>query len=431
MTRIIIKNGTIIDPGNGREEKSDLLLENGLVKSIGGKAPAKGAQVIEAKGMMVCPGLIDMHVHLREPGDEHKETIRSGTSAAAAGGVTSLACMPNTQPALDNAGMVDFVLSKAKLEGVVNVFPVAAITKERQGKELTEIGGLKRVGVGAISDDGDGVMDAGLQRRALQYARMFDMPILTHAEDKNLSGSGVMHEGYWSTRLGLAGIPAAAEEVMVARDIILAEETGGILHISHASTAGTIELVRQAKKRGLASLTCETAPHYFSLDDSSLESYDTNYKMSPPLRSADDVKAIIAGIADGTVDAIATDHAPHSINDKAVEFDNAAKGIIGLETMLGLANSILVEQAKIPLAKVLSLMTVNPAAILRLKKGNLAPGQDADVMIFDPREAWTVDAGEFHGKSVNSPFIGMKLRGRVKHTVCGGKLVYSNGEVLV
>ncbi len=430
MTKLLIKNGTVVDPASGRQEKLDVLVEAGKIKQLGGKAAAKAGGCIDAKGMIVCPGLVDMHVHLREPGDEHKETIRSGTMAAAAGGVTSVACMPNTNPPIDNEGMMDFVLAKAKLEGIVNVYSVAAITKGRQGKELTEIGELKRAGVVGLSDDGDGVMDAALQRRAFQYAKMFDLPILTHAEDKNLSGDGVMHEGYWSTRLGLSGIPAAAEEVMAARDIILAEEAGGILHISHVSTAGTIELVRRAKKRGVKQLTCETAPHYFSLDDSSLVDYDTNYKMYPPLRSKQDVKAIVVGIKDGTVDAIATDHAPHSIDDKAVEFDNAAKGIIGLETMLGLAYTVLVEREKIPLAKVLALMTVKPAAILRLDKGRLIEGGDADITIFHPDEEWTVKAAELHSNSSNSPFIGRKLKGRVKHTICGGKLVYSNGEIL-
>jgi dihydroorotase len=424
---ILIKNARVIDPASGVDEVRDLAVEAGKIVA---KAPA-GAQVVDAKGLWLLPGLVDMHVHLREPGQEGKETIASGTRAAAAGGVTSLIAMPNTMPAMDSVAIVELVKAKAASEGVVHVFPSACVTKARAGAELTEIGELAKAGAVLLTDDGDPVANAELMRRALEYASMFNLVLMQHCEDHALTSGGVMNEGEVATRLGLRGYPKASEAVLVARDLVLAESTGGRLHMGHLSGAASIELMRQAKKRGLKNVTCETAPHYFALTDQWIadHDYDTYGKMNPPLGSAEDRAAVVAGIKDGSIDAIATDHAPHSSLDKAVEFDKAAFGIIGLETSLALTLTELVHKDLITASRAVELLSLNPAKILGLKgKGSLAVGSDADLCLVDPAEAWVVEAEKFQSKSRNTPFEGMKLKGRVKRTMVAGRWVYEDGK---
>ncbi|MBI3085117.1 MAG: dihydroorotase [candidate division NC10 bacterium] len=425
--RILIEGGRVIDPANKVDAVLDLWIEDGRIAALGPQPPVRNApppdRVLDARGKVVCPGFVDLHVHLREPGREDKETIATGTRAAARGGFTSVCCMPNTNPVNDNQSVTEFILDRARKEGAVNVFPVGAITKGQQGEELAEIGELVRAGCLAISDDGKPVMNAEIMRRALEYAGMFSIPVIQHAEDLHMTGKGVMHEGLVSTDLGLGGIPAASEAVIVARDILLAELTGSHLHVAHVSTAEAIRLIREAKAKGLH-VTCEVTPHHFAVTDEAVRSFSTNAKMSPPLRSSRHVEAIKAGLTDGTIDAIATDHAPHTVQEKEQEFDYAPNGIIGLETAFGLTMTVLVEGEVLTLNQAIAHLTSEPARIFNLPKGTLSVGADADVTILDPTREWVVDVRKFASKSRNSPFHGWKLRGEVLATIVGGKVVW-------
>lgn len=422
---VLIKNGRVVDPSQSLDMVSDIYVQGDRVKEISERidTPRKSDTVIDASGQIVAPGLVDIHVHLREPGYEHKETIRTGCLAAAAGGFTSIVCMPNTNPINDNASVTEYILLKARTEGIVNVFPIGAITKGEKGAELADIGEMCEAGCVAISDDGMPVTDSGLMRKAMEYVRPFGIPVITHAEDIGLSAGGVMNEGFVSTELGLRGIPAASEEVGVVRDIILCELTGTPLHICHVSTKGSVRLVRAAKKRG-AKVTAEATPHHFTLTDKEVYGYNTNAKMNPPLRTQEDVDAIIEGIADGTIDVIATDHAPHSQDEKNVEFDLAPFGIVGLETALSLSLE-LVEKGIITLEEMIKKLTVVPSEIVGIERGTLAPGSIADLVVFDPEESRTIDPGEFSSKSRNTPFSGWELKGVVSNTIVSGKVVFS------
>ena len=422
---VLIKNGRVIDPSQSLDMVSDIYVQGDRVKEISGRidTPRKSDTVIDASGQIVAPGLVDIHVHLREPGYEHKETIKTGCLAAAAGGFTSIVCMPNTNPINDNASVTEYILLKARTEGIVNVFPIGAITKGEKGAELADIGEMCEAGCVAISDDGMPVTDSGLMRKAMEYVRPFGIPVITHAEDIGLSAGGVMNEGFTSTELGLRGIPAASEEVGVVRDIILCELTGTPLHICHVSTKGSVRLVRAAKKRG-AKVTAEATPHHFTLTDKEVYGYNTNAKMNPPLRTQEDVDAIIEGIVDGTIDVIATDHAPHSQDEKNVEFDLAPFGIVGLETALSLSLE-LVEKGIITLEEMIKKLTIVPSEIVGIERGTLAPGSIADLVVFDPGESRTIDPGEFFSKSRNTPFSGWELKGVVSNTIVSGKVVFS------
>ncbi|HTP03699.1 MAG TPA: dihydroorotase [Nitrospirota bacterium] len=419
--KILIKNGHLADPANKVDEKLDVLVSNGKISKLGkpGSLPANGCKVIDAAGMFVAPGLIDMHVHLREPGFEYKETITTGTAAAKIGGFTSVCCMPNTNPVNDNRSVTEFILAQAR-NASTQVFPIGAITKASRGEELAEMGELHAAGCVAISDDGQPVMNASMMRRAMEYSKIFDMLIISHCEDSILSGKGVMNEGIVSTELGLRGIPRAAEDVMTARDISLAELTGARLHIAHVSTAGSVRMIRDAKSRGVK-VTAETCPHYFSLTEEAVRGYNTLAKMNPPLRTVDDVAAVKQGLTDGTLDVIATDHAPHAMDEKSGEFDYAPFGIVGLETALGLTLK-LVHEDVLSLTEAIRKLSVNPALILKLDKGTLSAGADADITIIDLNEDWTVAASQFKSKSKNTPFDGWKLRGKAVHTIVGGKI---------
>ncbi|MEW6386394.1 MAG: dihydroorotase [Thermodesulfobacteriota bacterium] len=421
---LLISGGLVVDPGQNLEEPRDLLIGEGKIVALEppGKISPEGRRVIDAKGLVVAPGLIDMHVHLREPGEEYKETIATGARAAVRGGFTGVAAMPNTKPVNDTAAITRFILDQAQAAGLARVYPVAAISVGSQGHTLSEYGDLKAAGAVALSDDGWPVRQALLMRRALEYARTFDLPIISHCEDLDLRADGVMHEGQISLRLGLKGIPAAAEEVMVFRDIDLARLTGGRLHIAHVSTAGSVEIIRRAKAGGIP-VTAETAPHYFSLTDEAVLGFDTNAKVNPPLRTAEDVAAIKTGLADGTLDAIACDHAPHSSLEKEVEFAEAAFGLIGLETSLGLSLK-LVHEGTLTLSQLIAKMSTNPARILGLPGGSLTPGSRADVTIIDPNREWTVDVNAFASKSRNCPFQGWNLKGKAVATIVGGQVVW-------
>jgi len=424
--RILIAGGRVIDPANKRDAVLNVLIEDGRIAEVAspGAHPAPAAdRVLDARGKVVCPGFVDLHVHLREPGREDMETIATGTRAAARGGFTSVCCMANTTPVNDNQSVTDFIIDRARRDGAVHVFPIGAISKGMNGEELAEIGELIGAGCVAISDDGKPVMNAELMRRALEYSTLFSVPVIQHAEDVHLTGKGVMHEGRVSTELGFKGIPAASESVIVARDLLLAELTGGHYHVAHVSTAEAIQLVREAKRKGLR-VTCEAAPHHFALSDEAVRGFDTNTKMSPPLRSNRHVEAVKAGLRDGTVDAIATDHAPHTIQDKEVEFDYAANGIIGLETAFGLTVSMLVEGEVLTLHQAIARLTSEPARIFGLPKGTLSIGADADVTIVDPAREWVVDIAKSASKSRNSPFHGWKLRGQVLATIVSGKIAW-------
>jgi dihydroorotase len=429
----LIVGARLIDPAAGVDGVCPVLLRGGKVEAVGEEALRQGsaARRVAAEGLWLLPGLVDMHVHLREPGQEGKESIASGTRAAAAGGVTTVVAMPNTTPATDSVAIVELVRAKARAEGVVHVLPAAAVTKGRQGAELSEIGELARSGVVVFTDDGDGVANAELLRRALEYGSMFHVLIVEHCEDKALSNDGVMHEGTHSLRLGLRGWPSAAEAAMAARDIVLAEATGGRIHFAHLSSRQSLDLVRSAKARGL-SVSAETAPHFFALNDGWLAGhpYDTDGKMNPPLGSEDDRLAVVEALKDGTLDCIATDHAPHGSLDKAVEFDKAAFGILGLETSLALTLDRLVHPGHISAARAVELLSSRPAQLLGLEgvKGTLAKGADADLCLVDPGQDWTVDPEQFHSKSRNTPFKGMGLKGRVKRTMVAGRWVYEDGK---
>ena len=428
---IVIKNGRVIDPANGLDEPKDLLIDKGRIKALespgsisfdAGEKPS----VIDAKGCVVCPGLIDMHVHFREPGFEYKETITSGCRSAAAGGFTSVAVMPNTNPVNDTRAVTEHILSLARTEDIINVYPIAAITQKLEGERLSEMADLKDAGAIAFSDDGRPVMNNELMRRAFEYSKMFKLPLIQHSEMLDLTEGGCMNEGMVSTELGLKGMPAEAEDIMVYRDIALLEKTGGRLHVAHISSKNSVDLVRQAKSRGL-SVTCEVAPHHFTLTDEAVRGYDTNTKMSPPLRAIDDVEAIKEGLQDGTIDIIATDHAPHDIADKQVEYQNACFGIVGLETALPLSLK-LVDEKILSMGDVIKKLTSTPADIFNLKAGSLSLGNEADILIFNPSLEYSIDISKFHSKSKNSPFDGWKVKGKVIHTLVKGKTAYSANE---
>ncbi len=421
--KLLIKNSRVIDPANNIDDSLDILVEGNIIKKIAKGIKAEGtAKIIDAKGKIVTPGLIDIHTHLREPGFEYKETIKTGTMAAAAGGFTTICCMPNTNPVNDNRVVTEFILSKSAKEGIVNVLPIGAITKGSQGKELAEIGDMRSAGCVAISDDGRGVMDAEVMRRGLEYTKAFDIPVIAHCEDANLSSGGAMNEGFASTTLGLRGIPKAAEDVMVVRDIALSELTGAKLHIAHVSSAGSVESIRTAKKRGIK-VSCETCPHYFSLTEDAVIGYNTNAKVNPPLRTKEDVRAIKEGLKDGTIDIIASDHAPHAVHEKEIEFDYASFGMIGLETSLPLILS-LVREGVLTLNDAIAKITINPARLLKLKKGALSEGADADITIIDPEKEWVVDVNNLKSKSKNTPFVEWKMKGKAVMTIVGGSIVY-------
>jgi len=424
---ILIKGGKVVDPGRF-VGVGDVLIDQGKVSAVGPnlQAPA-GSTMIEAKDRLVLPGFVDLHVHFREPGFEYKETIQSGSAAAVAGGFTTVCCMPNTNPVNDNQAVTEFILERARLAGLANVWPVGAITKGSEGKELAEIGDLRRSGCVAISDDGKPVMNSLVMRRAMEYALAFDLTVVDHCEDLHLAEGGCMNEGLVSTELGLPGIPSAAEDVMVARNLSLSELTGARLHLAHISTAGSVRMVREAKARGIK-VTAEACPHHFTLTEEVVRGYNTHAKMNPPLRTWDDVRAIKEGLRDGTIDVIATDHAPHATQEKQQDFTEAPFGIVGLETALSLTLG-LVEEGVMSLEQAVEKLTSAPAAAFGLKKGTLAVGADADVTIVDHQAQWVVDPGKFRSKSRNTPFVGWKVKGRVLTTIVGGRVVFEAGPL--
>src|SRR6516164_2747097 len=419
MNTLCIRNGRVIDPAQGIDQVTDLWIRGEQVLGVGPQPHLAPDKTLDAKNLVVCPGLIDMHVHLREPGREEDETISTGTAAALAGGVTSVACMPNTEPALDSQAAAEFVHLQAKRAGNANVFPVGAITKGRHVKELAEIGGLVDGGAVAFTDDGSPVVSAEIMRRAMEYCKMFDKAVLSHSEDLDLTRGGIMNEGFESMRLGLRGMPAAAEEVMVYREIALAELTGARVHILHVSTAGSVELIRRGKQRGVR-ISGEACPHHFTLTDKCLRTFDSNYKMAPPLRTDDDVQAILAGLRDNTLEVIATDHAPHAPEKKMRELDQAPNGIIGLETLLPVCIKSLIEPGHLTWPQLIEKLTLAPARVLGIDRGTLKPGAIADIAIIDPAVAWTIDPDQFKSKSRNCPFAGWQVRGKAYAVVIGG-----------
>lgn len=420
--KTLIKGGFVIDPKSGKNGLFDLIIDKGKIVEIGNDLEFTTGDIVDVTGKYIVPGLVDAHCHLREPGFEYKEDIETGTQSAAVGGFTSIACMPNTNPVIDNESVVKNIISRAKQDGFVNVYPIGAITKGQAGDELSEIGELKFAGAVAISDDGKPVKKASIMKKALQYASMFDITVISHCEDLDLAEDGFMNEGYQSTIMGLKGIPSAAEEVMVARDLILAEYTNAPIHIAHVSSELSVDLVRNAKKRGVK-VTCETCPHYFVLTEESCEGFNTLAKVNPPLRTGKDVNAIIEGLRDGTIDIIATDHAPHHIDEKNVEFAAAANGMVGFETALPLAITYLLKTNVLTLEQIVEKMCINPSRILGLNKGSLEVGKAADITIIDIDEDVTVDVTKFKSKSKNSPFDGYKLKGAVYYTIVNGKFV--------
>jgi dihydroorotase len=422
--RYCIKGGEIVDPAGGFVGVGDLLIEDGKVIGVGSELPVENCQMHDASGKMVFPGLIDLHTHLREPGREDEETIASGSKAAIKGGFTGIACMANTDPVIDNAPLIEFVKNQAQSAGFAKVYPVGAITKGLKGQELAEMGAMAQAGAVAFSDDGKSVTNAAVFREALEYSTQFGLPLLLHEEDPNLAGDGVMHEGYWSTVLGLPGTPSVAEEVMIARDILLAEYTGARVHFCHLSAAGGVRLLREAKQRGLK-ISAEVTPHHFSLTDELIQSYNPVYRVSPPLRSASDLIALREGLQDDTIDAIATDHAPHSIEEKHREFSLAPTGVIGLETALAVAWTELVLKGVLAKERLIMKLSVKPAEILGISGGSLKSGNPADVVIFDPNLEWTVTTEDLVSKSKNSPFINMKLTGKVEKVWVDGILKYA------
>lgn len=420
----LIKNGTIIEPTRGQEERLDILIENGKIVALAEEIAAEaGVEVIDAAGKYILPGLIDMHVHLREPGYEHKETIKSGTRAAAKGGFTTVCCMPNTDPVADNPSVIRYIQHRAAEEGTVKVLPIGAITKKLEGQEIAEIGMLKEAGVVALSDDGKCVMNSGVMRRAMEYATPFTLPFIVHCEDHDLVDNGMVNEGIASVEGGLAPYPAAAEEIIIARDIRLAEMTGAQLHIAHLTTRGGVELVRQAKAKGLP-VTCEVTPHHLALTEEDVLSYNTNFKVNPPLRSKEDVAALIEGLQDGTIDTIATDHAPHAYEEKTVEFAYAPFGIAGLETAFPVLYTCLVKDGKLSLLELVEKMATNPAKVLHLFAGRLVEGVDADLTIVDLETEIEVTLKDFVGKSKNNPFIGKHVTGWPVLTMVRGQVAY-------
>jgi len=428
VSRLLIKNARVVDPSQKLDEGLDILVVDGKIAKLAERISDARAEVIDATGLVAAPGFVDVHVHLREPGFEYKETIASGTAAAVAGGFTAVCCMPNTCPVNDNPAVTEFIRARAREAGHCRVYPIGAISKGQAGEELAEMGEMVRAGAVAFSDDGKPVVSSYLMRRAMEYSLLFGVPIVDHCEEPSLVGRGVMHEGAVATRLGLAGIPAAAEEIAVLRDIVLAELTGARVHIAHLSTKGALEAVRQAKGKGLA-VSCEVTPHHLALTDEAVASsnYDTNTKMNPPLRSAEHVEAVLGGVLDGTVDCLATDHAPHHADEKAVEFDKAPFGIVGLETAVPVTFDLLVAKHRMPLSRFVALWSTNPARIFRLPGGTLRVGAPADITIFDPELRQKVDPGKFRSASRNTPFAGWRLRGWPVITVVGGKVVFRRG----
>ena len=420
--KVLIKNGRVIDPANKLDAVQDILIADGVISQIADSISAEDAEIIDAAGKIVTPGLIDIHTHLRDPGQEYKEDIVSGTRAAAAGGVTSLACMPNTSPVNDNLPVTQYIINKAQQAGYANVFPIGAVSAGMKGETLSEMGELKAGGCVAFSDDGKPVLNGELMRRAFEYADTFDAPIISHAEDLAIVSDGCMNEGDVATELGLKGIPWVAEDAAVARDIMLAEFSGARLHVAHVSTKGSVELVRAAKKRGVR-VSCEVTPHHFTLTEEAVRGYDTNAKMNPPLRHQGDVDAICAGLADGTIDAIATDHAPHHYDEKNVEFPIALNGIVGLETMLPLTLD-LVAKGTVSLNQAIALLTCQPAAIIGIERGSLSVGAVADVAIIDIEQPWSLDVNKLQSKSKNTPFGGFAFKGCVVRTLLAGKTVF-------
>lgn len=423
MPTILVQNGRVIDPSQGMDRVTNLLIADGRIAAYDA-APTGQETIIDAAGKIVAPGLIDMHVHLREPGREEDETIETGTAAALAGGFTSVACIPNTEPPIDSQAAIEFVRGQAARADNCNVFVIACVSKNREGKELAEIGQLVEAGAVAFTDDGAPIYSSELMRRAFEYCLMFDKPVMNHAEIRELTEHGVMHEGLTSLILGLPGMPPAAEHVMASRDLALAEETGGRYHLMHVSTGGSVDAVRRAKQRGIR-VTTEVCPHHFTLTDESLRSFDANFKTNPPLRGRGHVKGCIDGLVDGTIDAIVTDHAPHAKEKKMQELDRAPFGIVGLETALGLVVTKLIEPGHLDWPTALEKMTVNPARILGVQKGTLQIGADADVTVIDPKIRWTVNPAEFRSKSTNTPFAGWELTGRAEVVIVGGRVKFT------
>ncbi len=417
---LLVRNGRLVDPARNIDTVTDVVIRAGKIRAIGA-ANVSGIPTFDATGFVVAPGFFDIHVHLREPGTEEAETIATGGSAAVAGGFTAIAAMPNTYPPNDNPSITHYIVSEARRSSPARVFPIGTITKAQKGETLAEIGEMFEAGIVGVSDDGKPVMDGQLFRRALEYAQMFDIPVIQHCEDLNLSKGGVMHEGMYSTRLGLKGIPAAAEETMVSRDLILSDMTGGKYHIAHLSTRRSVQMVRDAKGRGLR-VSAEVTPHHFTLTDAAVADYDTNAKMNPPLRSADDVAAVLEGIRDGTIDAIASDHAPHHINLKMLEFDRAPFGITGLETAVGLA----LTRLQLPIRRLIELFSTNAQKIMKVAPWGLFEGSDADLTVLDLNRAWTFDVHQSRSRSRNSPFHGWQMQGKAIATIVGGKIVYED-----
>jgi dihydroorotase len=427
MTRLLLKGGRVVDPVQGIDATLDVLLGEGKVLEVGPRVSSRGTQVLEMKGLVVCPGFIDVHTHLREPGREDKETIATGTRAAAAGGFTTVCAMPNTEPVNDNEGITRSILEKARAEGAVRVFPIGAITRGSQGEELAEYGDLREAGCVAVSDDGHPVASARVMRRALEYAKSFELVVIDHCEDKTLSEKTCMNEGAVSTLLGLRGVPAAGEAMVVERDVLLAELTGGRLHVAHVSAAGSLDAIRRGKARGVR-VTAEATPHHLFLTDEAVREsgYDTSTKMNPPLRSEADRQALVAALGDGTVDCIATDHAPHTVDDKNVEFDAAAFGVVGLETAVALCLDRLVGEDALDLPRLVALLASGPARVLSLPGGTLAPGSPADVTVLDLGRKRQVDPARFQSKGRNTPFAGWILKGWPVLTVVGGRVAWDD-----
>ena len=423
MRELLIRNGRVVDPSSNRDEIADVFIRGGNIVAVAPNFDAAGAKVFDATGLTVAPGFVDMHVHLREPGFEYAETIETGAKCAAAGGFTSICAMPNTSPVNDSATVTSYIIERARKYAVVKVYPIGAITKNSAGEELSGIGSMKQAGIVAISDDGKPVMNARLMRRAMEIAGGFGLPVINHCEDLTLSAGGDMHEGAESVRLGLRGIPSCSEDVMVARDILLAEVTGAHYHVAHISTQHSVAMVGFAKSRGLP-VTCEATPHHFALSDEAMEPYDSNYKMKPPLRGVSDARAVLDGLAAGTVDAIATDHAPHAGSEKMQEFERCPFGIIGLETAIGLAFRDMVHPGRITLSRMVDLFSTAPARILRLNAGTLKPGAPADLTILDTAREWTYDVNKSYSKSRNSPFHGARFRGGPVATIVNGAFVW-------
>ena len=429
MGRLLLKNGRVVDPVNGLDEIRDVLIDKGVIVRVEkGLSGEKDDTVRDCDGLVVSPGFIDMHVHLREPGREDKETIETGGMAAAAGGFTAVACMPNTEPVNDDQSVTEFITAQARRKSPVHVHPIGAITKGLKGEELSEIGDLVRVGCVAISDDGRPVESAFIMRKALEYAKMFDLPVINHSQDLELANEGVMNEGFYSTVLGLRGIDPAAEEVMIYRDLVLAQAAGSRLHIPHISTARSVEVIRKARAQGVQ-VTCEVAPHHYALTDEAVCGYDTNTKMNPPLRTEEDRAAMIEGLADGTIDAVATDHAPHCTEEKEVEYDLAPFGVVGLETAVAVGLDRLVGSRHLDMKRFIELHSTNPARILRLPGGSLSPGSPADLTVFSTSRETKVDPSTFRSKSRNTPFAGWTLKGAVVMTIVSGEVVFDVDEV--